>query len=282
MDPVTQVRSNRVTPTASERMSGWRLLGTVPHRFFFLAGMTQLTLASLWWLAVQATRALNLPAPLGTVPQTAVHALLMIDGFLPMFMFGFAFTAGPCRLGVEPPSPSQWEPPALLAAASTLMLVVVQFADAAAMRIAAAVDTLAWLWLSALFLRLLLSSRAPDKVPRHDRTRGARRWGRNRRGVRALRQSRASLDTRCRRVVLPCSRVRHGLPSHDSVLYGERAASGCRVSSLVDARHHGRGASCPRVTGSRRSVRRGMAGRSDGGRLHVAARRSLEPRAVAK
>lgn len=150
---------------AAENASAWRLLSTVPHRFFFLAGMIQLGLASLWWLEVQVARAISgWPALPGTLPDTAVHALLMIDGFLPMFMFGFLFTAGPRWLTVDPPEPAKWRPPALIAAASAAALVFSQFVDATLMRLSAALYALGWVWLCALFLRLLRTSRAPDKV----------------------------------------------------------------------------------------------------------------------
>src|SRR5215831_7427966 len=145
--------------------SALQRLATVPHRFFFLAGMIALALDSLWWLDVQGARAFSRwPAPAGTLPEPAVHALLMIDGFLPMFMFGFLFTAGPRWLGVEPPPAKAWRPPALLAAAGAVSLVVAHLIDATLVRAVAGVYTLAWLWLLMLFLRLILQSRAPDKV----------------------------------------------------------------------------------------------------------------------
>jgi uncharacterized protein involved in response to NO len=142
-----------------------RRLATVPHRFFFLAGMVALALDSLWWLNVQAARAFSRWPPLsGTLPETAVHALLMIDGFLPMFMFGFLFTAGPRWLGVEPPSSKAWRAPALLAAACGVALVIAQLIDATLVRAVAGLYAVAWLWLLMLFLRLILQSRAPGKV----------------------------------------------------------------------------------------------------------------------
>jgi uncharacterized protein involved in response to NO len=152
-------------PIATEPLGAWRRLGTIPHRLFFLAGMIQLALASLWWLAVQLARAFpGWPAPPGSVPQTAVHALLMIDGFAPLFMFGFLFTAGPRWLEVGPPRASSWRSPALLAIAGALALVPAQLGDPSLMRAAAGVYGLAWLWLCALFLELVLASRARDKV----------------------------------------------------------------------------------------------------------------------
>ena len=145
--------------------SALQRLAMVPHRFFFLAGMVALALDSLWWLNVQAARAFSRwPALPGTLPETAVHALLMIDGFLPMFMFGFLFTAGPRWLSVEPPSPKAWRPPALLAAAGGVALVIAQLIDATLVRAVAGLYAVAWLWLLTLFLRLILQSRAPDKV----------------------------------------------------------------------------------------------------------------------
>ena len=79
-----------------------RVLGA-PFRFFFLAGVAQIALASLWWLWVLAARVVPaLPPPASPVPDTVVHALLMTCGFAPFFMFGFMFTAGPRWLGVAP------------------------------------------------------------------------------------------------------------------------------------------------------------------------------------
>ncbi len=141
-----------------------RLLAA-PHRLFFLAGVAQIALASLWWLWVLAARvAPGLPAPAAPVPDTVLHALLMTCGFAPFFMFGFMFTAGPRWLSVLPPPPGAWRAPALVAAAGAFALVPLQVAGIGGLRIAAAVYALAWLWLLLRFVLLIRKSTAPDKV----------------------------------------------------------------------------------------------------------------------
>jgi uncharacterized protein involved in response to NO len=141
-----------------------RVLG-VPFRFFFLAGVAQIALASLWWLWVLAARVLPaLPPPASPVPDTVVHALLMTCGFAPFFMFGFMFTAGPRWLGVLPPAPGAWRPPALLAAASALLMVPLQASGIGGLRFAAAAFAVGWLWLLLRFVLLIRESTAPDKV----------------------------------------------------------------------------------------------------------------------
>ena len=64
---------------------------------FFLMAVTQLVVVSLWWAWALAAR--YFPDVFGTphsaLPATHLHTLFMIYGFLPFFMFGFLFTAGP-------------------------------------------------------------------------------------------------------------------------------------------------------------------------------------------
>ncbi len=151
----------------SAQKSSWVLLRNVPHRFFFLAAVAQLSLVSLWWLWVLGARALGPQfAPSSAMPDTIVHAFIMLYGFAPLLMFGFLFTAGPRWLGVATPPAAQWNPPGLLAVAGALSVVPVQvFAPAAwALQLAAATFALGWAWLLFLFLRLIRQSSMPDKV----------------------------------------------------------------------------------------------------------------------
>ncbi|MFO1322483.1 MAG: NnrS family protein [Burkholderiales bacterium] len=149
----------------TRRVGASRLLLGVPHRFFFLAGVAQIALVSLWWLWVLVARAApEIPPPSSAMPDTVVHALVMTCGFAPFFMFGFMFTAGPKWLDVAPPPPAAWVPPALVAAASALALVPLQVAGVDALRAAAGLYAFAWLWLLARFVLLIRASRNPDRV----------------------------------------------------------------------------------------------------------------------
>ena len=146
-----------------------RLVLAIPHRFFFLSGVVTLMLVSLWWAWVLVARAWpSLPAPGSAVPDTALHAFLMLFGFVPFFMFGFLFTAGPRWLNVEPPPPSAWIAPGMLATVATLALLPLEVAGSLAgpdaIRAAAAAYAIGFLWILILFARLVRISEAPDKV----------------------------------------------------------------------------------------------------------------------
>ncbi len=142
------------------------VLFTVPHRFFFLAGAAQLVAISLWWAWTLAARAWpELPSPRAAVPDTALHALLMIAGFAPFFMFGFLFTAGPRWLNVAPPRPRAWLAPGVVAAAAAFLLVPLQLTGSVfALQLAAAAYAIGWLVLAWRFFVLLRASLVSDRV----------------------------------------------------------------------------------------------------------------------
>lgn len=83
-------------PVAGAAPAPWRpsRLLSAPHRLGFFAAAVVLALAALWWAAVMLTRAAGLPLPWATPPLVA-HGLLMSLGFMPLFIVGFLFTAGP-------------------------------------------------------------------------------------------------------------------------------------------------------------------------------------------
>lgn len=146
-----------------------RLLTHVPHRFFFLVGVVQLALISLWWGWTLAIRVWPGLAPSGaTGAGPVLHAVLMIGGFAPFFMFGFLFTAGPRWLGVEPPRPSAWLPAGVVAAIAAGAIAPLDVLAPAwgpsAIRVAAGIYALAWLWLAVVFARLIRASVADDKA----------------------------------------------------------------------------------------------------------------------
>lgn len=71
-----------------------------PHRVMFLSGLVQALLAMLFWIAELGARHLGIgPAPawplLASFPASWLHALSMLAGVFPFFVFGFILTAGP-------------------------------------------------------------------------------------------------------------------------------------------------------------------------------------------
>jgi uncharacterized protein involved in response to NO len=143
------------------------LLG-VPHRFFFLAGVVQIALVALWWAWTLIARVFPVVPPLpAAMPDTLMHAALMIYGFAPLFMFGFLFTAGPRWLGVEAPAPAAWRAPGLLVVAGASLLLPAQLTGVAGgvpVRIAAAICALGWLGLLLRFVLLIRASSTKDRV----------------------------------------------------------------------------------------------------------------------
>lgn len=134
-----------------------------PHRLFFFLGIAHLVFASAWWAYVVTARAFGWPQPLESVPLF-VHAAAMIFGFLPFFMFGFLFTAGPLWLKVEPLSARVLAPAAWCASAGSLGIVVASWFSAEASGISALVLAGAWGVLLARFLGLIRRSPAADRL----------------------------------------------------------------------------------------------------------------------
>lgn len=75
-----------------------RLL-SAPHRLGFFAAALLLAASGLWWAAALVARHAGLPWP-WAVPPLVGHGLLMTMGFMPLFIVGFLFTAGPKWLGM--------------------------------------------------------------------------------------------------------------------------------------------------------------------------------------
>lgn len=140
-----------------------RWLLAAPHRLFFLLGMLGLAACSLWWLAQLLARALGAPLLLA-LPPSWLHGWTMANGFLPFFMFGFLFTAGPKWLHVEAPPARALLAPGLLSLTGLLLALVGAQFDARAVAAGALLLAAGWTTLLLRFLRLYRASRFPDRV----------------------------------------------------------------------------------------------------------------------
>ncbi|MBC7955380.1 MAG: NnrS family protein [Cytophagales bacterium] len=89
-------------PTAPANVR-WRArhLLVAPHRLAFFAAALMFSASGLWWGGVLLARALDHPLA-WALPAPAAHALWMCFGFMPLFIAGFCFTAGPRWLGLPP------------------------------------------------------------------------------------------------------------------------------------------------------------------------------------
>jgi uncharacterized protein involved in response to NO len=148
--------------TTASGISLRRLLAA-PHRLFFFLGMLGLVVASLWWLAQLVARALGAPlAP--AVPPSWIHGWTMANGFLPLFMFGFLFTAGPKWLQTQAPPARLLLVPGLFAFAGFVLVLAGAHLGGGLAAAGALVVAGGWSALLLRFLRMFVASRAPDRV----------------------------------------------------------------------------------------------------------------------
>jgi uncharacterized protein involved in response to NO len=140
-----------------------RWLLVMPHRLFFFLGMLGLICASLWWLAQMLARPFGLTLPIA-VPPAWIHGWSMANGFLPLFMFGFLFTAGPKWLHVEGPPARALLVPGLLAFGGVLVVLICAQVDPLLAAAGALLVASGWGALLLRFLRLYRASRFPDRV----------------------------------------------------------------------------------------------------------------------
>jgi len=136
-----------------------------PHRVFFFAAAVQILIASTWWAATLAARAMGTPLdPPAGLPAAPVHALLMVYGFFPLFIFGFLFTAGPRWLDRPALRLAEYAPPALLAAGAAWLLLPAFHLGAGAAAGVLLLMVVAWTWILARFVALIVASRVEDRL----------------------------------------------------------------------------------------------------------------------
>ncbi|MBE0623453.1 MAG: NnrS family protein [Burkholderiales bacterium] len=133
-----------------------------PHRLFFFLASLLLLLASTWWCVVLVLRLFGAALPAALAP-TLVHATAMLYTFIPMYMFGFLFTAGPSWLGVKGPSASELLPTALFAFAGGASITVLSIVSIPASGAAALLLAACWARYLLIFARLIRQSTAQDR-----------------------------------------------------------------------------------------------------------------------
>lgn len=136
----------------------WSRLLTAPHRLAFFAGGVGLAVVALWWLACLA-----LPVP-WAVARPVAHGLAMALAFMPPFMVGFMFTAGPRWLGVEGPDARALLAPMLIWATGWTLALVGFHVAAWLAALGLALAALAWARWLGRFVGLVMQSPAPDQL----------------------------------------------------------------------------------------------------------------------
>jgi uncharacterized protein involved in response to NO len=151
-------RSERSAPRA-----GLDALLAAPHRPAFLAGMLMLVVVSAWWAALLTAPALGANVRT-TLPPMMVHGFTFAAAFMPLFMTGFLFTAGPRWLDVPAPSARTLKWPVLLHIAGVVLLVAGVLLEPAVTAFGALLLAIAWTSVGVGFAGLIRASRARDKL----------------------------------------------------------------------------------------------------------------------
>jgi len=151
-----------VVPGAPRGASIAALLAA-PHRPAFLGGMLMLLVVSAWWAALLVAPQLGGPVRT-SLPPMMVHGFTFAAGFMPLFMTGFLFTAGPRWLDVPAPSARSLRWPVLLHMAGVGLLVVGSLVDSGITAFGAMLLAIAWTAVGVGFAGLIRASRARDKL----------------------------------------------------------------------------------------------------------------------
>jgi uncharacterized protein involved in response to NO len=158
----------RPLPGQAEAATGparWRFarLLSAPHRLGFFSAALMLAISALWWATVLVARQAGWPLP-WSVPPAVAHGLLMAMGFMPLFIVGFLFTAGPRWLGLpDVPAPSLRAPVVAMLVGWALALAGFHV-HALLAGIGVAGVALGWTALVLRFAGLWRRSRVPDKL----------------------------------------------------------------------------------------------------------------------
>jgi len=149
-------------PEADER---WRLarLLTAPHRLAFVAGAAVFALSAMWWLVVLLARPLGLAVP-WVVPPLVAHGLWWSLGFMPLFIVGFLFTAGPRWLGLPDVDARTLRWPVSAMVAGWVLALPGWHVAAPLAATGLLVVAAGWAALLAHFTTLLRRSPAPDRL----------------------------------------------------------------------------------------------------------------------
>ncbi len=141
--------------------SAWLL--AAPHRLGFLAAALMLATSGLWWCAMLLARAAGLTVPWDVAPSAA-HALLFSQGFMPLFMAGFLYTAGPKWLGLGEVDARGLLRPVLLMLAGWGLALAGFHWQAALAAAGVALVAAGWSRLGWRFLQLVRRSRVDDRL----------------------------------------------------------------------------------------------------------------------
>lgn len=145
--------------------SPWRAsrLLSAPHRLGFFAAALMFSASGLWWAGVVVAGALD-HSPGWALPAPAAHAVWMGLGFMPLFLTGFWFTAGPRWLGLPEVDARSLRLPIAAMLLGWAVAVPGFHVSLGLVALGLALGAAAWSTLCWRFAAMLKRSRATDKL----------------------------------------------------------------------------------------------------------------------
>ncbi len=122
--------------------------------------------SALWWTLALAARAAGVALP-WAVPPPVAHGVVFAFGFMPLFIVGFLFTAGPRWLGVAEPPCRRLLAPVLMMAAGWLVAWPGFHLWSPAAGLGIALVAAGWIAVQHRWWQLLRASRTPDRLHAH-------------------------------------------------------------------------------------------------------------------
>ena len=143
----------------------WRAarLLTAPHRLGFFAAAVLMAASALWWAVALFAPVLGVVMP-WQVPAPLAHGIVMSGSFMPLFIVGFLFTAGPKWLQAPEVAAPRLLAPVLGLAGGWLVAMLGFHVALSLAALGVAVSALAWAALVARFVGLFPASRATDQL----------------------------------------------------------------------------------------------------------------------
>lgn len=134
-----------------------------PHRLAFFAGTLMLVLVSLAWTWVLGAPHVG-PNVVTTLPPPIAHAFIFAAAYMPLFIAGFMYTAGPRWLQVPAPTAAHLRWPIRLHIAGVALLLVGTIRDPGIAAFGALLLAIAWTAVGVGFAALVRASRVADRL----------------------------------------------------------------------------------------------------------------------
>ncbi|HQR21439.1 MAG TPA: NnrS family protein [Burkholderiaceae bacterium] len=150
------------SPSKAQRLS-LANLWTAPHRIaFFVATVLLLAVSFGWtWMLVAPIFGMTVVTAL---PPTMAHAFVFAAAYMPLYIAGFMFTAGPRWLQVAPPTAERLRWPLALHVGGIALLLTGTVAGTSIAAFGALLLAIAWTAIGVAFAVLVRASRVADRL----------------------------------------------------------------------------------------------------------------------